>query len=121
MNTDGKKDADKQGTSFGDIFLSLLPFLGAIAFMLVFNAAMVVGLQTIDSGLEGTEVSELVCKTLVIVAVEFVCLSLASVIHRNQVVPIIICIFGYILTQHFSLVTRLFNFIIGLFGQGESG
>ena len=89
--------------------------------MLVFNAAMVVGLQTIDSGLEGTEVSELVWKTLVIVAVEFMCLSLANVIHRNRVVPIIICIFGYILTQHFSLVTRLFSFIIGLFGQGGNG
>lgn len=52
------------------------------------------------------------------VAVEFVCLSFADVMHRNKVVPIIICVFGYILTQHFSLVSRLFSFIIGLFGQG---
>lgn len=52
MNTDGKKPVDKQVPSFGDIFLSLLPFLGMLAFMLIFNDAMVVGLQTIDAGLE---------------------------------------------------------------------
>ena len=118
MNTDGKKPVDKQGSSFEDIFSGLLPFLGMLAFVIIFNAAMVVGLQAIDAGLEGTEVSVLVWKTLVIVAVEFVCLSFADVIHRNRVVPIIICVFGYIFTQHFSLVSRLFGFIIGLFGQG---
>lgn len=116
MNTDSKKSAKKQGALFWDIFLSVLPFLGLLAIMLIFNAVMVVGLQAIDSGLEGTEVSELVWETLVMVAVEFVCLSLTSVVHRNRVVPIIICVFGYILTRHFSLVSRLFSFIIGLFG-----
>lgn len=116
MNTDSKKPAKKQGLLFRDVFPRIMFILGFI----VFNIAMVVGLQAIDTGLGEIGVLKLAWKALVMSFVEFICILEAVMLHMNKVVPIIICVAGYILTQHFSLVSRFFSFIVGLFGQGGS-
>lgn len=116
MNTDSQKPAKKQGLLFRDVFPLIMFILGFI----VFNIAMVVGLQAIDTGLGEIGVSKLVWKVLVMSLVECICVSVADAFKSSKVVPMIICVIGYILTQHFSLVSRFFSFIVGLFGQGGS-
>ena len=117
MNTDGKKHTKKQRALIRDLFPLIMIMIALIAL----NTAIMIGLQALDTGLGEIEVRKLVWMVLGMSVLDLICILQT---YKVPCLTIIMCAMFYIiliLMSHFSLVTRLFSFIIGLFGQGESG
>ena len=113
MNTDGKKPAKKQVS----LFRELLPLIMIMIGLIALNTAVLVGLQAIDTGLDEINVLGLVCCVLVMSFMELVCILQAYVSKSCAIIIIYVLVFiASMLILHFSLVTRFFSFIIGLFG-----
>ncbi len=117
MNTDGKKHTKKQRSLIRDLFPLIMIMIGLIAL----NTAIMIGLQALDTGLGEIEVPKLVRMVLCMSVLDLICISQTYRVPCLTIIMCAMCYIVYILMYHFSLMTRLFNFIIGLFGQGGNG